>query len=125
VTGYQELLGRIAAWLRPGGHLVYSIEHPICTARSPMTGWHESCGERHWPVDNYAEEGPRTQAWLGVNVTKHHRRLTTLIEGVLAAGLTLTGIDEPYPGDDTLAVRPDLADHRRRPPLLIVAAVKP
>jgi len=39
VVGYGTLIRRIAGWLRPGGHLVYSIEHPICTARDPMTGW--------------------------------------------------------------------------------------
>jgi len=57
-------------------------------------------------------------------VTKHHRRITTLISAILAAGRTLPGIDEPYPDHFALARRPDLADHRRRPPLLIVAARK-
>jgi len=58
-------------------------------------------------------------------VTKHHRRLATLIGGVLAAGLILTGIDEPSPDDQVLARRPDLGDHRRRPPLLVISARKP
>ena len=35
---------------------------------------------------------------------------------VLDAGLILTGIDEPCPDDQVLARRPDLAEHRRRPP---------
>jgi trans-aconitate methyltransferase len=39
VAGHGTLIRRIAMWLRPGGHLVYSIEHPICAARDPMTGW--------------------------------------------------------------------------------------
>jgi SAM-dependent methyltransferase len=125
VADYRELVRRVAEWLRPGGHLVYSVEHPICTSRNPMTGWHECHGESHWPVDDYAEEAPRIQSWLGSQVTKHHRRITTLINPILAAGLTLSGIDEPYPDHVSLARRPDLADHCRRPPLLIVAARKP
>jgi SAM-dependent methyltransferase len=125
VADYRQLVQRCAGWLRPGGHLVYSMEHPICTARDPMTGWHECGRERHWPVDNYADETPRLQSWLGGQVTKHHRRLTTLINAILAAGLRLSAIDEPYPDRSTLATRPDLAEHLRRPPILIVAAAKP
>jgi 3,4-dihydroxy 2-butanone 4-phosphate synthase len=48
-----------------------------------------------------------------------------LIGGVLDAGLILTGIDEPCPDAQALGRRPDLADHRRRPPLLIISARKP
>jgi hypothetical protein len=58
-------------------------------------------------------------------MTEHHRRLTTLVGGLLAAGLILTGIDEPYPDDQIVARRPDIADHSRRPPLLLLSAQKP
>lgn len=125
VARYGMLIRRIAGWLRPGGHLVYSVEHPICTARDPMTGWVAAGAGTVWPVDDYARETTRTQRWLGIVVTKHHRRLATLVDGILAAGLILTGIDEPYPDDHTVARRPDLADHRRRPPLLVLSAQKP
>src|SRR6185437_4006758 len=33
VADYGTLIRRVAGWLRPGGHVVYSVEHPICTAR--------------------------------------------------------------------------------------------
>jgi ubiquinone/menaquinone biosynthesis C-methylase UbiE len=125
VADYDTLIQRIGRWLRPGGHLAYSVEHPICTARDPMTGWIAAGEGTVWPVDDYARETTRTQQWLGTVVTKHHRRLATLIGGVLAAGLILTGIDEPYPDEQALGRRPDLADHRRRPPLLVISARKP
>ena len=125
VADYETLIRRIAGWLRPGGQLAYSVEHPICTARDPMTGWIAAGQGTVWPVDDYARETTRSQQWLGTEVTKHHRRLATLIGGVLTAGLILTGIDEPVPDDQALARRPDLADHRRRPPLLILSARKP
>jgi SAM-dependent methyltransferase len=125
VAEYDTLIRRIAGWLRPGGHLAYSVEHPICTARDPMTGWIAAGEGTVWPVDDYARETTRTQQWLGAVVTKHHRRLATLIGGVLAAGLILTGIDEPSPDEHALGRRPDLVDHRRRPPLLIIRAKKP
>lgn len=126
VAGYEALIGRVAGWLRPGGELVFSVEHPVRTARDPMTGWLTAPGGvTVWPVDDYALETARTQLWLGTRVTKYHRRLATLIGAVLAAGLTLTGIDEPSPDDQTVARRPDLADHRRSPPLLVIAARRP
>jgi hypothetical protein len=50
--------------------------------------------------------------------------VATLAGGIIAAGLILTGIDEPYPDEHPLARRPDLADHRRRPPLLILSTQK-
>jgi hypothetical protein len=78
-----------------------------------------------WPVDHYAEEGARTQDWLGRTVVKHHRRLATLVGEILAAGLMLTGLDEPQPSAEAVARHPALAQHLRRPPLLIVAARKP
>lgn len=40
-----------------------------------------------WPVDDYARETTRTQRRLGTVVTKHHRRLATLVDGILAAGM--------------------------------------
>ena len=125
VADYGTLIRRVAGWLRPGGHVVYSVEHPICTARDPMTGWVAAGEGTVWPVDDYARETTRAQRWLGTLVTKHHRKLATLIGGILAAGLVLTGIDEPCPDEQAIARRPDLADHRRRPPLLIISARRP
>ncbi len=90
-----------------------------------MTGWHECRDDGHWPADSYAGESPRIQDWPGTQVTKYHPRLTTLTSAVLPAGLALSGIDEPFPSHTTIARRPDLAAHLRRPALLILAARKP
>ncbi|WP_433510578.1 class I SAM-dependent methyltransferase [Nonomuraea sp. CA-143628] len=67
-----------------------------------------------------AAEGPRTQNWIIEGVEKHHRQVATLIGGLLSAGLELTGIDEPVPGPATLQRHPHLAEHLRRPPLLVL-----
>jgi SAM-dependent methyltransferase len=124
IRDYHGLVGRVAGWLRPGGRFVFSIEHPICTARNPMTGWLTVGEATVWPVDHYADETARAQDWIGSTVLKYHRRLATIVSASLTAGLTITGLDEPWPDDDALTRRPDLAQHRRRPPLLLVAASK-
>ena len=76
---------------------MFSVEHPVCTAASPMTGWLSVGGASVWPVDDYGDETARTQDWLGRTVVKYHRRVATLAGEILAAGLVLTGLDEPCP----------------------------
>lgn len=125
VGDYAGLIRRIAGWLRPGGRLVFSVEHPVCTAASPMAGWLPTGDGDVWPVDHYADEAARTQDWLGRTVVKYHRRVATYLGQLLAARLVVTGVDEPQPDDETIARRAELAQHRRRPPLLLVAARKP
>jgi SAM-dependent methyltransferase len=125
VADYGGILARVSRWLRPGGYLAFSCEHPICTARDPMTGWLPLAEGSIWPVDHYGRETARVQNWLGTPVVKHHRRLSTLVGGVLAAGLDLIGLDEPQPSSGALVRRPDLEQHCRRPPLLLIAARKP
>ncbi|MFJ6674815.1 class I SAM-dependent methyltransferase [Actinosynnema sp. NPDC091369] len=122
VADYPGLVRRVARWLRPGGRFAFSVEHPVCTAADPMTGWVRTERGTVWPVDDYAAEGPRTQRWIIDGVRKHHRRLATLIGALLAAGLELTDVDEPVPDPAALAAHPELSDHLRRPPLLVLAA---
>ncbi|QFZ18749.1 class I SAM-dependent methyltransferase [Saccharothrix syringae] len=119
VADYRGLVERVARWLRPGGWFAFSVEHPVCTAADPMTGWLRTERGTVWPVDDYAAEGPRTQHWIIEGVRKHHRRVSTLIGALLAAGLELTDVDEPVPD---VATHPGLAEHLRRPPVLVLAA---
>jgi hypothetical protein len=63
VAHYRGVLARVSRWLRPGGYLVFSCEHPICTARDPMTGWLPLAEGSIWPVDHYDRETARVQNW--------------------------------------------------------------
>ena len=60
-------------------------------------------GPTVWPVDDYADEAGRAQQWLGRGVLKYHRRLATVIGAILDAGLAVTGLEEPWPGDEAVA----------------------
>jgi SAM-dependent methyltransferase len=119
IADLPALATRIAAWLRPGGHLVASMEHPIVTAPR----------ERGAPdvpgIDNYADAGPRQTTWFIDGVVKYHRTVSDVVNAVLDAGLTLQHLEEPAPPMEALEQRPDLAIHRRRPPLLLIRAAKP
>jgi hypothetical protein len=59
---------------------------------------------------------------LAVDSSQRMLAPATLIGGLLDAGLELTGIDEPVPGPAALQSHPHLAEHLRRPPLLVLGA---
>jgi SAM-dependent methyltransferase len=124
VEDYAGLMAKIAAWLAPGGVLVYSIEHPIYTARLPGEGWVVDAEGRRtgWRLDRYAEEGPREETWFVTGVRKVHRTLATLIDGLIDAGLVVERLVEPVPSERWLRDHPVWADERRRPIFLLVRA---
>lgn len=115
----DELLERLAGWLRPGGWLVASIEHPIRTAGS------EQQTDNLYVVDRYTQEGPRHTSWYIDGVIKYHRRLSTIIDSVIAARLATRQVKEPTPSATSIGNRPELQNHCRRPALLRLSATKP
>ncbi|HTV44720.1 MAG TPA: class I SAM-dependent methyltransferase [Stellaceae bacterium] len=116
------LIGRVARLLVPGGNLVFSVEHPIFTAPT-NPGWSEAAaGHRSWPVDAYLDEGPRRTNWLVTGVVKQHRTIATYLNLLIGCGLVLRHVAEWGPSAEQIAVHPEWADERRRPPFLLVAA---
>ena len=127
VADYGGLIRRIAGWLVPGGVLVFSTEHPIFTARLPDLGWiNDATGQRSgWAIDHYGDEGPRQEHWFVEGVRKEHRMLSTLVNGILDAGLRLERLVEPLPSPERLQARPQDADERRRPMFVLLRASRP
>jgi SAM-dependent methyltransferase len=123
VADFARLAAALFAALAPGGRLVFSIEHPIFMAPA-HPGWLARDGGRSWPVDGYALEGPRRTDWLAPGVVKHHRRLDTTLNTLMAAGFALRRVVEWHPTPAQIAARPALAEEMERPMLLLVAAQK-
>ncbi len=123
VADYAAALGDISKRLKPGGRLVFSVEHPICTALAAQK-WHQddAGNEQFWPIDNYRDEGPRQTHWFVDDVIKYHRTVETYVNGLLDAGLQITRLLEPEPVKDATDAKWEM--HRRRPPFLILAAQK-
>ncbi len=108
VRDYAGLVARIARWLTPGGLLVYSTEHPIYTARGSADGWGIGPeGTRvAWAIDHYAAEGPREHRWFVAGVRRYHRTISTLLNGLIDAGLAIERVVESAPSDAWLRDRP-------------------
>lgn len=128
VQDYATLTAHVADWLKPGGVFVYSTEHPMTTARRDgEQNWiKDTAGNQlYWPVDNYNEEGERRFHWFVDGVVKYHRSLSTLINGLSAAGLMVTQIVEPTASEEALRQEPGLESLRRFPNCILFQSVKP
>jgi SAM-dependent methyltransferase len=109
--------------LASNGAFVFSVEHPIFTALPAQSWYHGPDGDRlHWPLDHYQEEGRRQTNWLTDNVIKYHRTLATYVNTVIESGFLIKRLEEPKPAPDT--TDPDVREQSRRPPFLVIAAIK-
>jgi SAM-dependent methyltransferase len=108
--------------LVPGGHFVFSIEHPIYMAPS-RPGWRiDTEGRKTWPLNRYFMEGPRVTDWLAPGVVKHHRTLATTLNLLLHSGFAIGHIEEFHPAAGQIADQPELEEELERPMFLMIAA---
>jgi SAM-dependent methyltransferase len=116
------LIAQIRRGLRRGGHLVFSVEHPIYTAPA-SPGWRLSDdGCKTWPVEGYQSEGARVTDWLARGVVKQHRPIGTYVNLLIDHGLVITRLEEWGPSAAQIEARPELAEERERPMFLLLSA---
>ena len=119
IEDLQRLLASVHAALLPGGTLIFSVEHPICTAPTHPE-WTIDAGHATWPVNQYLDEGPRTTNWLAPGVIKQHRTIATYVNLLLRTGFTLSHVDEWALSEAQIGAHPEWADERHRPSFLLV-----
>ncbi len=125
IASYQALISKVSRWLKPGGRFVFSVEHPVFTAEGRQDWIYDQAGNRlHWPVDGYFSEGKRNTLFLGEEVLKYHRTVSTYLDVLLKAGFTIIEVKEPIPSDELLQNIPEMQDELRRPMMLLIAAEK-
>jgi len=127
IKDFSAVVGKIASSLRPGSVFVFSVEHPIVTARKTMEdNWlYDDSGNRsHYAIDNYHDEGLREQTWLVDGVVKYHRSITTIINTLIEHDLTIEKMLEPLPDSEASQKLPSLEKEYRRPSFLLIRARK-
>ena len=125
VKSFEDVLVRVYKCLSKGGDFVFSVEHPIFTAQGPQDWYYDGKGNiLHWPVDHYFTEGIRNAKFLGEEVIKYHRTLTTYLNSLIKIGFEITGVVEPKPAENMLNTVPGMRDELRRPMMLLVSARK-
>lgn len=123
VKDYAKLVADIYASLKPGGAFIMSVEHPIFTAEGSQD-WVREDGEiKHFPVDNYFIEDQRNTNFLGSEIKKYHRTITSYVQTLIKNGFTVKELIEPKP-DLKLMDIPGMQDELRRPMMLIIRADK-
>ena len=113
--------------LRPNGVFIFSVEHPIATARHTMDDnwvYDDNHHRLHYAVDHYQDEGSREQTWLVEGVVKYHRTIATLVNTLIAHGLTIDKIVEPIPTQEAIQQLPSIEKELRRPSFLFIKAKK-
>lgn len=125
VHSFAAVCEKVVRSLVKGGVFVFSVEHPVFTAYGSQDWFYDNLGNRlHWPVDRYFLEGLREAVFLDEKVTKYHKTLTTYVQGLVKAGLTLTDLVEPQPDPNLLDAIPDMRDELRRPMMLLFSSTK-
>lgn len=120
----DALFARVQRALKPGGSLVFSMEHPIYTCATRQGWLTEDNGERFWGVNHYQDEGKRVSNWLAEGVIKYHRTLGTTLNALIKAGLTISEVNEWGPTQTQVDAWPALAEEAERPMLVLIAARK-
>lgn len=125
LESFDDICNKVYACLTKGGTFVFSVEHPVFTAYGTQDWYYDEKGQpMHWPVDNYFTEGKRKAVFLGEEVTKYHKTLTTYVNGLIQAGFNITGLIEPEPDRELFGVIPGMEDELRRPMMLLISADK-
>jgi len=117
----------VHAGLSTGGRFVFSAEHPIFTAPKAVTAHfleHNGQEGKYWPLDGYAEQGPRNKIWIGQEVVKVHRTIGTYVQLLIKSGFTLTGLVEWMPTLELVKENPSWQAERERPMFLLISARK-
>ena len=124
VKEFEPLVKKISSWIKSGGDFVFSVEHPVFTSYGTQDWFYdEEGGILHFPVDRYFYEGRREAVFLGEEVIKYHRTLTTYLNTLLENYFTLEHVIEPKPPENMMHLE-GMRDEMRRPMMLIVSAKK-
>lgn len=125
VKSFDIIAQNIYRWLISGGYFVFSVEHPVFTAEGSQDWIYDKNGEKiSWPVDRYFREGERNTTFLGENVIKYHRTLTSYLNTLLKQGFKIKEMIEPEPSPEMLKEIPEMKDELRRPMMLLISVEK-
>lgn len=122
VADFARLVAEIRRALRPGGGLLFTIEHPIFMAADRPAFFAGADGRPTWPVNRYALEGERRTDWFVAGVVKYHRTLATTLNTLIAGGFAVRAVAEFAPSPAEVAANPSLAEEVERPMLLTISA---
>ena len=121
IEDFAGLLANIRQSLKPGGRLIFSIEHPIYMAPRQPDWLVDADGGKIWALNSYQIEGKRLTNWLAEGVVKQHRTMGTTLNLLIKSGFTIAHVEEWSPSDEDLALHPDWVIELERPMFLLIS----
>jgi SAM-dependent methyltransferase len=122
VADLEPLFRKIHHTLRPGGRFVFSVEHPVLTARELAL---DDGPQGGWIVDNYFSTGKRVTDWMGARVVKYHRTVEDHFIALQASGFNVESLRESKPVRSNFESDEAFLRRQRVPLFLFLAAGKP
>lgn len=126
VENFDKLFADVRRLLVDGGCLVFSMEHPICTANidDDADKWvRDEEGHRiSFKLDHYPLEGERQVNWLDTTFTKYHHRFSTVMNALTGAGFEIVQVEEPSATNAMAKTDRRYEKELHRPVYLIVKA---
>ncbi|EAF2243841.1 class I SAM-dependent methyltransferase [Listeria monocytogenes] len=124
IASFDDICKKVYINLKSSGSFIFAVEHPVFTADGRQDWYTDETGNKlHWPVDRYFNESMRTSHFLGEDVQKYHRTVTTYIQTLLKNGFQINSVIEPEPAPE-LKDLPEMQDEYRRPMMLLISATK-
>ena len=108
---FALLMKKIHALLNDGGHLVFSMSHPISTAYDGVYDRYtrtEKGVRLYANLHNYGIEGVRHFKWVVEDYEVYHRKISTLINCIASAGFIIEECQESTVPDEILKEHPDM-----------------
>jgi len=126
IADFTRIAEMVAAALVPGGDFVFSVEHPVYSARAVPEWVAAADGRQAFAIADYSVEGARRTNWIVDGVVKYHRTIATLLNALAAAGFAFRALDEWRPTEAELDAHPDWRETElTRPMFLLIAVEKP
>lgn len=122
VRDFSRLVRMVYQTLVPGGHIVFTIEHPIFMAAVHPHWIADEDGRKTWPVNCYSIEGERQTDWFAKGVIKYHRTIGTTLNTLIRAGFRILAVEEFAPSAEQITQTPELEEELERPMMLLVSA---
>jgi len=123
IDDLKTTFARVSNALRPGGRLLFSVEHPVLTSSDAARV--EGEGRTRWIVDHYFVQGPRTVRWFGTDVRKYHRTVEDYFQLLRASGLSVEDLREGTPSANHIEDAAELRRRRRVPLTLLMSGRRP
>jgi SAM-dependent methyltransferase len=125
IAAVDEALAEVGRVLAPGGRFVFMLNHPLL--QTPGSGWIDDTilDEQYWRIGPYLlEDDSIEEVAKDVFIPFIHRPLSRYVNGLVAAGLLITRMEEPAPPPGFIARAEEYQFAATIPRLLLLRAEK-